>query len=215
MTLDFLLIRRMFLAVHVCMALWVLLATCDSAGADARTESAALSTQDSLATHREMEASLSGGVAPGRQAYAFRGLYAGLSRAQLESRVHAPATCHPAESRSGDLSCVYESTLGSDSARVRVEVELSAEDARGERIAHTVTVSRELPLDVDGVRLARELAGAFEAQTAMLDKRDASFGHRQAQVRMGTVSGARRNFVELTVSPLAGRELLTVKMSRR
>jgi hypothetical protein len=201
--------------VNVCTALCVLLAACDGRESDERTGSAPLSARDSLATAREIRASLSGDVAPGGQAYTYRGLYAGMPRARLEARVHSPANCRPAETPPGDLVCTYETTLGSDSAHVRVEAQLGEEDVHSASMARTLTVSRDLPLDVDGVRLAHALSDAFEAQTAMLDKRDASYGHQQARVRMGTVSGPRQNFVDLSVSPSAGRELLTVKMSRR
>jgi hypothetical protein len=81
-------------------------------------------------------------------------------------------------------------------------------------VAREVAVTRELPLDVDGVGVARRLADAFEKQTALLDRRDASYGHHQAKVQMGTVNAARLNYVDVTVVPRAGREVLTVKMSR-
>jgi hypothetical protein len=73
---------------------------------------------------------------------------------------------------------------------------------------------RELPIDVDGVRLARELSDAFAKQTSLLDRRDASYGHHQAHVQMGTVAGSHKNYVEMTVMPHTGREELTVKMTR-
>jgi hypothetical protein len=67
---------------------------------------------------------------------------------------------------------------------------------------------------VDGVRVARQLSDAFEKQTALMDRRDAVFGHHQALVRMGTVNGSRLNYVDVSVEPRGGREILTVKMSR-
>jgi hypothetical protein len=207
-------VRPQFHILHVCAVSLALLGACDGGATDGHTESVPLSARDSLATAREIQASLAGDVAPGRQTYTYRGLYAGMSRAQLESRVRAPANCAP-ENASADLVCVYESTIGFDGAQVRVEAAWGVKDSHGDRMARTITVSRELPLDVDGVRLARALSDAFEAQTALLDKRDASYGHHQAQVRMGTVNGARQNFVDLSVAPAAGRELLMVKMSRR
>ena len=65
-----------------------------------------------------------------------------------------------------------------------------------------------------GVDATPLLADAFADQTALLDKRDASYGRHQAQVRMGTVNGARKNYVELTVVTRGSREVLTVKLSR-
>ena len=198
-----------------CTAVSPWFAACDSGTSDERLQLVPLSAQDSLATSREIQASLSGDVAPKKQSYSFRGLYAGMPRSRLEAHVHSAPNCRPAEKPAGELVCVYETVLGSDSAHVSIEAQLGAEDTHGERVARTITASRELPLDVDGVRLARALSEAFEEQTALLDKREASFGHQQAQVRMGTVNGARQNFVDLTVTPHTGRELLAVRLSRR
>jgi hypothetical protein len=190
---------------------------CDGGAGDQRTTTL-LPPQDSIATAREVRASLSGGSAPGAQSYSFRGLYAGMTRAQLESRAPLPvpsdSACHSAPAPAADIGCTYEAVLGSDSARVGVDVQYGAEQASGGRVARVVAISRDLPLDVDGVQLARTLADAFADQTALLDKRDASYGRHQAQVRMGTVSGARKNYVELTVVAKGSREVMTVKMSR-
>jgi hypothetical protein len=146
-------------------------------------------------------------------------LYAGIARTRLESRAlglrpgQQPA-CAPSGKQSDELSCAYDTVLGPDSARVHVDVVYAVEGVPTGRIAREVAVTRELPLDVDGVRVARQLADAFEKQTALLDRRDAAYGHHQARVQMGTVNGARLNYVEVTVAPRAGREVLIVKMSR-
>ena len=205
------------MCVFAGMVLVACVVACDGMGGDKRS-AAVLPPQDSIATAQEVVASLSGGNAPGAQSYSFRGLYAGMTRVDLESRaplrVAADSVCHAAPSPSADLDCTYEAALGSDSARVGVDVQYGAEQPGGGRVARVVTISRDLPLDVDGVQLARTMADAFANQTALLDKRDASYGRHQAQVRMGTVSGARKNYVELTVVTKGSREVLTVKMSR-
>lgn len=205
------------MAVCAGVALMACTVACDGVAGDQRA-SAQLPPQDSIATAQEVRASLSGGSAPGAQSYSFRGLYAGMARAQLESRarlgVPADSACHAAPAPSTDLGCTYEVVLGSDSAHVSVDVQYGAEQAGGGRVARVVTITRDLPLDVDGVQLARRLADAFADQTALLDKRDASYGRHQAQVRMGTVNGARKNYVELTVVTRGSREVLTVKLSR-
>jgi hypothetical protein len=179
-----------------------------------------ISAQDSAATAREVQASLSGEVAPGAQAYSYRGLYAGIPRSRLETRTFhlardsAPA-CQPSGTLHDELTCDYDVTLGSDSASVHVKAVFGADGPPPDgRVAREVTATRGLPLSVDGVRLARQLSAAFEKQTALLDKRDAVFGHHQAIVRMGTVNGSRLNYVDLNVEPRGGREILTVKMSR-
>jgi hypothetical protein len=194
------------------------LVACDDGARQSAGDSPA-SAQDSAATQHEMRASVAGEVAPGAQSYSFRGLYAGLPQARIERRLHvaaggAAAACHPLEKAPTDLACSYDSPLGVDSARVHVDAIYGPASDAGERVAREITVVRELPLDVDGVHLARQLADAFERQTALLDRRDASYGHHQAQIRMGTVNGARLNYVDVTVMPRAGREVLTVKMSR-
>ncbi|CAN5859333.1 hypothetical protein BH11GEM1_BH11GEM1_24880 [soil metagenome] len=205
--------------MRVCagVAMMACVTACDGAAGNQRTTTL-MPPQDSIATALEMRASLSGGNAPGAQSYSFRGLYAGMTRAVLESRaplrVPGDSACHAAPAPATDLTCTYEAMLGSDSARVGVDVQYGAEQTGGSRVARVVAISRDLPLDVDGVQLARTLADAFADQTALLDKRDASYGRHQAQVRMGTVSGARKNYVELTVVAKGSREVLTVKMSR-
>lgn len=194
-----------------------LLVACGRASDDEKPLSVPLSAQDSAATAREIQASLSGDVAPGKQTYSFRGLYAGMPQARLEEHVRrseAMSSCHAVEKSPTDVTCTYDAVLGSDSAHVSVEAQYGAVDARGDRAAFTIIATRVLPLDVDGVPLARAMSDAFEAQTALLDKRDASYGHQQAQVRMGTANGARQNFVDLAVTSRAGRELLTVRLSR-
>jgi hypothetical protein len=178
-----------------------------------------ISAQDSAATVTEVRASLSGDVAPGAQAYSYRGLYAGISRSQLEGRTfHLPrgsaSTCRPSGKAGSELTCEYDVRLGPDSASVHVQAIFADSTAVAGRVAREVTATRGLPLNVDGVRVARRLSDAFEKQTALMDRRDAVFGHHQALVRMGTVNGSRLNYVDLSVEPRTGREILTVKMSR-
>lgn len=194
----------------------VTLAACGTSGRDAGP---VLSAADSAATANEVRASLAGEAAPGAQAYSYRGLYAGIARTRLESftlhlRPSAPTICEPSGKLKDELTCKYDVRLGPDSAPIHVEAVFGAESQPAGRLAREITAVRELPLDVDGVHLARDLADAFERQTALLDKRDASFGHHQAQVRMGTVNGVRLNYVDMSVSPRGGREVLMVKMSR-
>lgn len=178
-----------------------------------------ISARDSAATAAEVRASLSGEVAPGAQAYSYRGLYAGIARSRLEERTfhldrsHAPA-CIPTGKARDELTCEYDVVLGPDDANVHVQAVFGADGAPNARVAREITATRGLPLDVDGVRVARQLADAFEKQTALLDKRDAVYGHHQALVRMGTVNGSRLNYVDVSVEPKGGREVLTVKMSR-
>ena len=198
----------------------LLLAACD-AGPDPKLGSLG-SPADSLATGREIRASLTGEALPGRQSYSYRGLYAGMPRSRLEllapdtAAVSPPDSvrCAPSPRFPTELACAYDARLSPDSALARLEVTYSAPPATGERTAREITITRPLPIDVDGVRLAGVLADAFDAQTALLDSRDASYGHHQAHVRMGTVSAAHPNFVEVTVSPRAGRDILVVKLSR-
>ena len=178
-----------------------------------------ISAQDSAATATEVRSSLSGDVAPGAQAYSYRGLFAGIPRSQLEGRtLHLPrghaSACQPSGKTGAELTCEYDVLLGPDSASVHVEAVFAESTSTSGRVAREVTASRGLPLSVDGVRLARQLSDAFEKQTALMDRRDAVFGHHQALVRMGTVNGARLNYVDVSVEPRAGREVLTVKMSR-
>lgn len=179
------------------------------------SEDAPLATQDSMATAAEVRASLTGDVAPKKQSYSYRGLYAGMARDQLE-RIGAgkPATCATSTAPASAGSCTYDVVIGPDSARLHLDVSYVREAPGAAPIAREISVSRDLPLNVDGVRLARELSDAFEQQTALLDRRDASYGHHEAHVRMGTLNGARQNFVELTVVHKAGREVLTLTLSR-
>jgi hypothetical protein len=178
-----------------------------------------ISAQDSAATAAEVRASLSGDVAPGAQAYSYRGLFAGIPRSRLEGRtLHrertGAAACRPSGKAAEELTCEYDVLLGPDSASVHVQAVFAESTSTVGRVAREVTASRGLPLNVDGVRLARQLSDAFERQTALMDRRDAVFGHHQALVRMGTVNGSRLNYVDVNVEPRGGREILTVKMSR-
>ncbi len=191
---------------------------CSGADGDGR-QSTTLPEQDSVATAREVRASLSGQVAPGAQSYSFRGLYAGMTRGQASALLDPSAAvsasaCHDIAAPANGQECAWTSVLGTDSAKVGVAVVFGPEASHGERVARVITITRELPLDVDGVQLARALSDAFAAQTTLLDKRDASYGRHEAEVRMGTVNGARKNFVDIAVAPHAGRELLTVRLSR-
>lgn len=171
--------------------------------------------QDTVATMREARVSLAGGVAPGAQTYSYRGLYAGMTRALLETAIGTSvpdSACKSVASRGhDDLVCDYAATVGPDRDRVSVEATYSH---AGAAVARIVTVTRELPLDVDGVRLAQLLADAFEQQTSLLDKRDAEYGRHMAMVRMGTLRGARENYADVTIQFHNGREILTVKLSR-
>ena len=174
--------------------------------------------QDTLPTAREARVSLAGGVAPGAQTYSFRGLYAGMTRALLEAAIGTSvpdSACKAVATRGhDDLVCSYEASVGPNHDRVSVEATYPhASNARA-AAARIVTVTRELPLDVDGVRLAQVLADAFEQQTSLLDKRDAEFGPHMAMVRMGTLRGARENYADVTIQFHNGREILTVKLSR-
>ena len=174
--------------------------------------------QDGEATAREARASLAGGVAPGAQTYSFRGLYAGMTRAHLETAIGVVApdsTCHAAMSRGhDDLVCAYELTIGPEHDRLAIEATYTRPASLTESVARIVSVTRQLPLDVDGVRLAQLLADAFERQTTLLDKRDAEYGRHTAMVRMGTLRGARENYADVSIQFSHGREILTVKLSR-
>ena len=187
---------------------------------------------DSLATVAEIRASLAGEHAPGAEAYSYRGLYAGIPKTQLDAKLLAPATatasasasasagdsaaCTPSASpkTAGELLCTHPVLLGEDRAPVRLDIVYTSPSATGVRIARELTVTRELPLDVDGVRVAAALADAFEQQTTLLDTRDATYGRHAAHIRMGTLNGARAHFAEVTVIAHAGREELTVRMGR-
>jgi hypothetical protein len=183
----------------------------------AASDDAGLSVQDSVATAAEVRASLAAGGAPGAQTYSYRGFYAGMTQAQLQQRtgVVAPAgACVPLLTHPDELSCTYDVALPPDSAVLHLDVVYAAPSARAERVAREITATRDLPLDVDGVRLAQQLADAFERQTALLDRREASYGASQAHVQMGTVNGARSNYVNIDVTRHVGREQLVVKMIR-
>jgi hypothetical protein len=178
-----------------------------------------ISAQDSAATATEVRSSLSGDVAPGAQAYSYRGLFAGIPRSQLEGRTLRRArgsvpACQASGKAGAELTCEYDVLLGPDSASIHVQAVFAESTSATGRVAREVTASRGLPLNVDGVRVARQLSDAFEKQTALMDRRDAVFGHHQALVRMGTVNGSRLNYVDVNVEPRGGREILTVKMSR-
>lgn len=198
--------------------LLLLLATGAACGDERPSRSVAdANPQDTSATTRELGASLAGAGAPRGEAYSYRGLYAGLTQGQLERILgSSPADsvrCHPEVKPVGEMSCTYHPRLGPDSAHVDVDVTYSAATDTS-RVARTITVTRALPLDADGVAVAAGLADAFERQTTFLDKRDATYGEHVAQVRMGSVNAARLNYVDVNVSPLHGREVLVVKMSR-
>jgi hypothetical protein len=183
-------------------------------------EDTTLSTHDSLATAREFSASLAAGNAPGAQTYSYRGLYAGLTRTELERKIGIVAptvagSCVPLLPRPDELSCAYDARLPPDSAALHLDVVYAAPlPAHAERMAREITATRDLPLDVDGVRLAQTLADAFERQTALFDRREASYGPHVARVQMGTVNGAHLNYVDINVTWHVGREQLVVKMSR-
>ena len=178
-----------------------------------------VSVQDSIATVGELRASLEGGRAPGKQAYSYRGLYAGMPRAALRGllayRVAADAShCTAAAKGIADTTCTYETALGPDSARVTVAATFTIEPHTSMWLAREITVVRELPISVDGVRVAKGLSDAFAEQTVLLDSRDASYGHHTAVVRMGTMRTDRQNFASVIVAPKLGREELTVTLSR-
>lgn len=184
----------------------------------AQTQSAAAgaltTAADSGAEEREAAASLAGGAAPGAKSYSYRGVYAGMTRAQFEARVQAvDVLCTPAQKGTG-LTCAYDVTMAPDSAHVTFSVSYEGADSASLAPAHVITATRELPIDVDGVRLARMLADAFEKQTSLLDKRDATYGHHLAQIRIGTIKGAEQNFADVSITPKGGRELLTVTLTR-
>jgi hypothetical protein len=182
-----------------------------------------LSPQDSIATAREADASLAGDVADAAaQSYSYRELHAGMTRSALERRapvdeqagkpvcdVIPPSRTTPAVQR----HCVFEARFPRDDSRAHVEATYVRE--HGTEVAREIIVSRDLPLDVDGLRLARALATAFERQTSVLDQRDESFGRNAAHIRVGAMSSTRRqNFAEVTVEQRGGRERLTVRLSR-
>jgi hypothetical protein len=108
--------------------------------------------------------------------------------------------------------CEFDARFRRDGSPAHLEVTYARE--RGGEMAREIIVSRDLPLDVDGVRLARTIATAFERQTSMLDRRDESVEGHAAHIRVGATSGARLNFAEITVEQKGGRERLTVRLSR-
>ncbi len=178
-----------------------------------------VSVQDSIATVGELRASLEGGRAPGKQAYSYRGLYAGMPRAALQTLVAggvAPGASHCTAAAKGiaDTTCTYETVLGPDAAPVTVAATFTIEPRTALWLAREITVVRELPIAVDGVRVAKGLSDAFAEQTVLLDSRDASYGHHTAVVRMGTMRTDRQNFATVIVAPKLGREELTVTLSR-
>lgn len=181
-----------------------------------------LSPQDSIATAREAAASLAGDVADaGSQAYSYRELHAGMSRHELEARAPVDTqagkpTCDDDASRTTPAPqrhCAFDARFRRDGSPAHIEVTYAPE--HGVEVAREIVVSRDLPLDVDGLRLARTIATAFEQQTSVLDRRDESFEGHTAHIRVGATSSSRRqNFAEVTVEQKGGRERLTVRLSR-
>lgn len=177
------------------------------------------SAQDSVATSTELRASLEGGTAPGKQSYLYRGLYAGMTRAALERRLGRPpadssVSCHPMVGKPNETTCRYEGVLGSDSGQVRVSAVFAGDAPGASPVAREITIVRELPIAVDGVRVVRGLADAFAAQTTLLDRRESTYGHHAATVRMGTIRGERENYATVVVEDKHGREELTVTLTR-
>lgn len=173
---------------------------------------------DSFATTRELHATLAGEAAPGEQSYSYRGLYAGMSRAHLERDMRSTSlqnvACPDTVVAAKKLQCHYEAMVGPDSAQLSLDVSYDKAPTEDGTLARVIVATRALPIAVDGVSLARMLADAFEKQTSLLDKRDATFGTNHAEVRMGTVNGARQNFVDIVMETKNGRQILTVKLSR-
>ena len=192
------------------------LASCDQGHAPNTLSGETL--QDTVATAREARASLEGSAAAGAQTYSFRGLYAGMTRSRLEAGIGATvpdSSCRSVRARGhDDLVCVYDATIGPGRDRISVEATYHAGGRPGDAVARIIAVTRELPLDVDGVRLAQLLADAFEGQTSLLDRRESEYGRHSAMVRMGTLRGTRENYADVTIQPRGGREILTVKLSR-
>lgn len=193
------------------------LAACQ--GSDSRPDDGGFSAQDSIATATEVGASLEGGTAPGKQSYMYRGLYAGMTRSALEGRMSRSAAdsvglCQPSTAKEGGTRCTYDTVLGTDSARVAISVTYLGDARSGSAVAREITIVRELPIDVDGVRVVKELADAFAAQTTLLDRRESTYGHHSAMVRMGTIKGERENYATVVVADKHGREELTVTLTR-
>ena len=216
------------------LLLSILLPGCEGS---ANRDETRLPLQDSVATAREVAASLEEAAAASSQEYTYRRLHAGMSRAELEARVVPDVPSH-GESCAADsvhtreLVCDMDVRTAPDSMVAHIHVVYASEDApatlltsrvsrptpndgaRSGLTAREITVSRALPLDVDGVSVAKALADAFERQTRLLDRREASYGHQQAIVRVGSMSSGRQNFAEVTVVTKGGREVLTVRLSR-
>lgn len=193
------------------------LAACQ--GNDSRPDDGDVSTQDSIVTATEIRASLEGGTAPGKQSYLYRGLYAGMTRSALEGKMSPSAAdsagpCQPSTVKEGGTTCRYDTVLGTDSARVAVSATYLGDPRGGSAVAREITIVRELPIDVDGVRVVKELADAFAAQTTLLDRRESTYGHHSATVRMGTIKGERENYATVVVADKHGREELTVTLTR-
>lgn len=202
----------------VSFALLAALGACQD-GYDHASDASASGTQDSAATALELRGSLQGEVAPGKQSYSYRGLYAGMTRAKIESRVREgggrpTAPCAPTAAKAPELSCGYETVLGPDSAHVTVTATFPVERDSAAAVAREITVVRRLPIDVDGVRVAKGLSDAFADQTSLLDRREATYGHHSALIHMGTMHGDRQNFATVTVASKQGREELTVTLTR-
>jgi hypothetical protein len=183
-----------------------------------RPGDAGFSAQDSVATAGEIRASLEGGTAPGKQSYLYRGLYAGMTRAALEGRIRASSDtsgrCAPITGQARDVKCSYDAVIGADSAQVAITATFTSDPHAGSPLAREITVTRQLPIAVDGVRVAKGLSDAFAAQTVLLDRREATYGHHAALVRMGTMRGERENYATVTVADKHGREELTVTLTR-
>lgn len=204
---------------HPLMAALVVafLAACQ--GSDSRPDDGGFSAQDSIATATEVSASLEGGTAPGKQSYLYRGLYAGMTRPALEGKIGPAAAdsagrCQPSTSREGGTTCTYDTVLGTDSARVAISATYVSDARGGSPVAREITIVRELPIAVDGVLVVKELGDAFAAQTALLDRRESTYGHHSATVRMGTINGQRQNYATVVVAEKHGREELTVTLTR-
>lgn len=178
------------------------------------------SPQDSIATAGEISASLQGGTAPGKQSYVYRGLYAGMTRGALEQRMQLSALdtashCTPGVGKQANEStCQYTAVLGPDSASLAISATFTSEARGAGAAAREIVVVRQLPIDVDGVQVARGLSDAFAAQTVLLDRREATYGRHSALVRMGTMRGDRENYATVAVADKHGREQLTVTLAR-
>ena len=140
------------------------MAACQSGGDQGGDTS--VSVQDSIATVGELRASLEGGRAPGKQAYSYRGLYAGMPRAALQSLVagrvgKGASACTAAARALADTTCTYDTVLGPDAARVTVAASFTIEPHTAMWLAREITIVRDLPIAVDGLRVAKALSDAF------------------------------------------------------